>query len=94
MQVPTLDQHEALARQLAEALARIAKLEAAQPDWLREEEAMRLTGLSQSTLIRERKKADTLLVITASGPLRYLRSSVEAFNEQRSLRRTTTRQVA
>ncbi|TVT43092.1 hypothetical protein FNT36_03095 [Hymenobacter setariae] len=94
MQVPTLDQHEALARQLAEALARIAKLEAAQPDWLREEEAMSLTGLSRSTLIRERKKNDTPLVITDSGPLRYLRSSVEAFNEARMLRKTTLRLAA
>ena len=87
MQVPTLEQHEALARQLAVALDRIAKLEAAQPDWLREEQAIRLTGLSQSTLIRERKKPNTLLVVTDSGPLRYLRSSVEAFNEARMLRK-------
>jgi hypothetical protein len=87
MQVPTLEQHEALAQQLAEALVRIAKLEAAQPEWLREEEAQRLTGLSQPTLARERKKPDTLLVFKTAGGLRYLRSSVEAFNESRMLRK-------
>jgi hypothetical protein len=94
MQVPTLDQHQALARQLAEALARIAKLEAAQPDWLREEDAMQLTGLSRSTLIRERKKTDTLLVVTDSGPLRYLRSSVEDFNQARMLRKNRYAEAA
>lgn len=87
MQVPTLEQHEALARQLAEALARIAKLEASQPDWLREDEAMSLTGLSRSTLIRERKKANTLLVVSSSGPLRYQRASVDEFNQARTLRK-------
>jgi hypothetical protein len=94
MQVPTLDQHEALARQLAEALARIAKLEASQPEWLREPEAQSYTGLSQATLARERKKPKTLLVWKSAGGLRYLRSSLDAFNEARSIRRTPLAQAA
>jgi hypothetical protein len=87
MQVPTLEQHLELARKYDELLVRVMRLEAAQPDWLREEEAARLTGLSRSILIRQRKKLDTLLVFTDSGPLRYLRSSVEAFNEARMMRK-------
>ncbi|TVT40661.1 hypothetical protein FNT36_14430 [Hymenobacter setariae] len=87
MQVPTLEQHLDLVRKYDELLARITKLEAAQPEWLREEEAQRLTGLSQPTLARERKKPDTLLVFKTAGGLRYLRSSVEAFNEARMLRK-------
>jgi hypothetical protein len=89
MQVPTLEQHQELARQLADALARLARLEAERPEWLREREAQQLTGLSQATLARERKRPTTLLVVTSSGPLRYLRTSVEAFNEARMLRRST-----
>ena len=88
MQVPTLEQHETLARQLADALARLARLEAAQPDWVREAEAQALTGLSQATLARERKKENTTLVFKTEGGLRYLRSSVLAFTEARSIRRS------
>lgn len=88
MQVPTLDQHLSLAQKLDAALSRIAALEASQPEWVREEDAQLLTGLSQSTLARERKKPATLLVFTDSGPLRYLRSSLLAFNEARLLRRS------
>jgi hypothetical protein len=87
MQVPTLEQHLELARKYDNLVARIIKLEAAQPEWIREEEAQRVTGLSQPTLARERKKPDTLVVFKTAGGLRYLRSSVEAFNEARMLRK-------
>jgi hypothetical protein len=80
MQVPTLEQHEDLVRKYDALLARITRLEAAQPDWLCEEDVQRLTGLSQPTLARERKKPDTLLVFKTAGGLRYLRSSVEAYD--------------
>jgi hypothetical protein len=87
MQVPTLKQHLSLEEKLEAALSRLARLEAAQPEWVREAEAQQLTGLSQATLARERKKPGTLLEVTSSGPLRYKRSSLEAFNEARTLRR-------
>jgi hypothetical protein len=87
MEVPTLEQHEELRRELAEALLRIARLEAQMPEWMREHEAQLLTGLSQSTLSRERRKPDTLIVWKSQGGVRYLRSSVEAFNEARCIRR-------
>jgi hypothetical protein len=64
----------------------VADLRAKQPEWVREEEAMTLTGLSHSTLARERKNPDTLLVWKSTGGLRYERKSLLAFNEARSIR--------
>lgn len=87
MQVPTLEQHLSLAEKLDAALARLARVEATLPEWVREEEAQKLTGLSQATLARERKKPDTLLVFKTAGGLRYLRTSLEAYTEARSIRR-------
>jgi hypothetical protein len=94
MQVPTLEQHLSLEEKLEAALSRLARLEAAQPEWVREAEAQQLTGLSQATLARERKKPGTLLVFKTNGGLRYLRSSVLAFNEARSIRRAPFSQAA
>jgi hypothetical protein len=87
-QVPSMEQFQSVQQQLAQALQRLSRLEAAQPEWLREEEAQQLTGLSQATLARERKKPDTLLVFKTVGGLRYLRSSVEAYNEARTIKRS------
>ena len=94
MQVPTLEQHLAQGALLAQALERIARLEAAQPKWVREEEAQALTGLSQATLARERKKETTTLVFKTEGGLRYLRSSLLDFNEARSIRRSPLKNAA
>lgn len=94
MQVPTLEQHEAQAALLAHVLERIARIEAALPEWLRDTEAQELTGLSQATLARERKKPGTLLVWKTDGGLRYLRSSLTDFNEARLTRRAPFAQAA
>jgi hypothetical protein len=94
MQVPTLEQHLAQAELLAQALARIARLEASLPEWVREEEAQALTGLSQATLARERKKETTVLEFKTEGGLRYLRRSLLAFNEARSIRRSPLKNAA
>lgn len=94
MQVPTLEQHLAQAELLAQALARIARLEASLPEWVREDEAQTLTGLSQATLARERKKETTMLVFKTEGGLRYLRSSLLAFNDARSIRRSPFKSAA
>jgi hypothetical protein len=93
-QVPSMQQFEAVQSQLAEALARLARLEAAQPEWVREQEAQALTGLSQATLAREHKKESTVLVFKTEGGLRYLRSSLLAFNNARSIRRSPLRNAA
>ncbi|WP_151086850.1 hypothetical protein [Hymenobacter baengnokdamensis] len=65
----------------------MAQYRAALPEWVRDGEAQQLTGLSQATLARERKKPDTLLVWKSAGGLRYERRSVLAFNEARTIRR-------
>ncbi len=88
MQVPSLQQHLSLEEKLEAVLARLARVEAALPEWVREEEAQRITGLSQATLARERKKPDTLLVFKTEGGLRYLRTSLDAYNEARLIRRS------
>lgn len=87
VQVASAEELAELRRELAALQAVVARLEAQQPEWLREEEAQQLTGLSQATLARERKKPDTLLEFKTTGGLRYLRRSVLAFNEARLVRR-------
>jgi hypothetical protein len=86
-QVPSFEEFEELRKQVQELRAELAQYRAAVPEWVRGAEAQRLTGLSQSTLSRERRKPDTLLVWKSVGGLRYLRSSVLAYNEARSIRR-------
>ncbi|MGI4834659.1 MAG: hypothetical protein ACRYFK_14480 [Janthinobacterium lividum] len=90
----TAEEGQALHEALQKALARIDRLEAAQPEWLREPEAQQYTGLSQATLARARKKPDTLLVWKTEGGLRYQRSSLDAFNEARLTRRAPTQLAA
>jgi hypothetical protein len=94
MQVPTLEQFEAMAQRLDKALMRIDRLEAQLPEWIREHEAQLLTGLSQSTLSRERRKPDTEIVWKSEGGVRYLRSSLEAFNEARCIRKNRFAEAA
>ena len=86
-QVPSFEEFEELRKQVQVLQAELAQLKANLPTWVRESEAQQLTGLSQSTLSRERRKSDTLLVWKSVGGLRYLRSSVLAYIEARSIRR-------
>lgn len=86
-QVPSFEEFEELRKQVQELQSELAQYRAALPEWVRETEAQQLTGLSQSTLSRERKKPDTLLVWKSVGGLRYLRSSILAYNEARSIRK-------
>jgi hypothetical protein len=87
-QVPSLKAFRALKMRVKELQLRVDQLEAKQPDWVREEEAQLLTGLSRSTLARERKKPDTPLVWKSAGGLRYLRDSIFTYNEARSIRKS------
>jgi predicted mannosyl-3-phosphoglycerate phosphatase (HAD superfamily) len=86
-QVPSFEEFEQLRKKVQELRAELAQYRATLPEWVREAEAQQLTGLSQATLARERKKPDTLLVWKSTGGLRYLRSSLLAFNEARTIRR-------
>jgi hypothetical protein len=81
--VPSLKAFRALEMRFDALLLRVEQLETQQPHWVRETDAQQLTGLSQATLARERKKPATLLVWMSAGGLRYLRSSILAYNEAR-----------
>jgi predicted mannosyl-3-phosphoglycerate phosphatase (HAD superfamily) len=86
-QVPSYQDFEALRKEVQELRAEIAHLKAAQPEWVREQEAQQLTGLSQATLARARKRPDTVLVFKTEGGLRYLRDSLLAYNDACCIRR-------
>lgn len=93
-QVVPYEEFAALREAFTSLQSEVATLKAAQPKWVREEEAQALTGLSQATLARERKKENTTLVFKTEGGLRYLRSSLLAFNEARSIRRSPLTRAA
>lgn len=87
-QVVSLKKYRELEARFNALVLRVDKLEALLPDWVRGDEAAKIAGLSQSTLARERKKPDTLLVFKTAGGVRYLRSSVLAYNEARTINRS------
>ena len=93
-QVVSYEEFAELRAEFAQVKAELAQVKAALPDWLREAEAQQHTGLSQATLARERKKPGTLLVWKTEGGLRYLRRSLDAFNEARLTRRARFAQAA
>jgi hypothetical protein len=86
-QVVSLKMYRALETRFNALVLRVDKLEALLPDWVREDEASQLTGLSQRTLARERTNSNTLLVFKTAGGVRYLRQSVLDYNGARLIRR-------
>ena len=86
-QVVSLKRYRALETRFDALVLRVSELEAQLPEWIREEEAARLTGVSQRTMARERANPTTELVFKTVGGVRYLRSSVIAYNEARTIRR-------
>jgi hypothetical protein len=65
-------------------------------EWVDTREALRLTGLKQAESLKaERERPGTLLVYKFEGKgnrlPRYLRSSILAYNERRTMRRYTGR---
>jgi hypothetical protein len=92
--VASAEEVATLRAQVDELKTLVLQMKAAQPEWVREEEARRLTGLSQSTLSRERRKHTTPLVWKTEGGLRYLRSSLDTLNELRSVSRYQAKEAA
>lgn len=86
-QVVSLKTHRELETQFNALVLRVDKLESLLPDWVRENEAAKLTGFSQRTLAQERTNPNTLLVFKTDGGVRYLRQSVLDYNEARFIRR-------
>jgi hypothetical protein len=87
-QVVSLKTYRELEARFNALLLRVDKLEARLPDWIRDAEACQLTGVASRTLARERDNPNTLLVFKTTGGVRYLRSSVEAYNEARTINRS------
>lgn len=60
------------------------------PEWVDQVEAERLTGLSDTTLWRVRKKPGSLIQSKQDRGVRYLRASLIAHNNSRAVVRGTT----
>jgi hypothetical protein len=57
MQVPTLEQFEKLQQVVLGLVSELKQVQASLPQWVQDEEARRLTGLSRTQLWRERQNA-------------------------------------
>ncbi|MDO7854427.1 hypothetical protein [Hymenobacter convexus] len=68
----------------------VIELRAALPEWVDQVEAERLTGLSNTTLWRERKNPHSLIQWKQDRGVRYLRSSLIAHNTSRAVVRGAT----
>ena len=77
-------------RQLREVKAEVIELRHALPEWVDQVEAERLTGLSGTTLWRERKNPRSLIKWKQDRGVRYLRSSLIAHNTSRAVVRGAT----
>ncbi len=84
-EVPEIQQ---LQRQYQELAAQVQELLAAQTDYVRQEEAQRITGLSYATLWRERNKVDSLIKWKYDHGVYYERASLHAHNQSRAVRRS------
>jgi len=68
----------------------IQALENALPEWVDQVEAERLTGLSETSLWRQRKNSDSLIEWKQDRGVRYLRASLIAYNNRRAVVRGTS----
>jgi hypothetical protein len=80
-QDPAFQQLVAELRELREEVRDLRKLV---PSYVPVEQAMELTGLSATSLWRERKKPGTVLVTVQDHGLRYERASLLAYNKLRT----------
>lgn len=73
-----------LLAQLQAMAKRISELEASTPAWVTVEVAMEITGLSATSLWRERKKPGAVIKCKQDHGLRYERASLLAYNKTRT----------
>lgn len=73
-----------LLAQIQELARRVSELEAGASAWVTVEVAMEITGLSATSLWRERKKPDTVIKSKHDHGLRYERASLLAYNKTRT----------
>lgn len=76
---------KAIFQRMAEQDAKIERLERGLSEYVRTREALKITGLSKTTLEVERNRSGTLIQYKKEGrtPL-YLRSSLEAYNDRKA----------
>jgi hypothetical protein len=76
-----------LLAQIKTMAEQIRMLEISTPVYVPEEVACTLTGLSRTTLWRERKRTGSLIKWKQDHGVRYLRASLLAYNESRAVGR-------
>jgi len=79
-----------LVGQFQQLSAELREVKAALPQWVDEAEARRLTGLSRTTLYRERQNPHSLIAWKQDHGVRYLRASLLAYNTSRAVVRGAT----
>lgn len=79
-----------LLEELRQLKQEVLELRAALPEWVDQVEAERLTGLSNTTLWRERKNPHSLIQWKSDRGVRYLRSSLIPHNTSRTVVRGST----
>lgn len=73
-----------LLAQIQDLVQRVSELEVGTAAWVTVEVAMEITGLSATSLWRERKKPDTVIKCKQDYGLRYERASLLAYNKTRT----------
>lgn len=76
--------------QFQQITAEVQELRASLPEWVDQVEAERLTGLSHTTLWRERKNLHSLIQWKQDRGVRYLRASLIAYNNSRAVVRSAS----
>lgn len=85
-----IPEFQALVSQQGQLRAEVASLRAQLPDWVDQVEAERLTGLSETTLWRERQNPHSLIKWKSDRGVRYDRASLLAHNASRTITRSRT----
>lgn len=75
----------ALCKLVADQGEELRQLKASLPEWVDEAEAQRLTGLSRTTLFRERKSTTSLIRWKQDHGVRYERASLLSYNKSRAV---------
>ncbi len=76
-------EYRALIERLDALSEEVRQLKASLPEYVGQQEAERLTGLSRTTLFRERKRLGSLIKWKSDRGPKYLRSSLLAHNQSR-----------
>ena len=87
IQLSDFPEYQELVQVLQTVRAEVADLRHQLPEWVDQVEAERLTGLSDTTLWRERRNPHSLIEWKSDRGVRYLRASLIAHNTSRAVGR-------